>query len=105
MIKAVIFDLDGTLVRTEDLKALSFARGAVALRPSDLDEATVIEAYKEVVGLSRQEVSERLTQEFHLEDAARERMHQHNVDAPWKAFAQERLIIYEQMLETPELVE
>jgi beta-phosphoglucomutase-like phosphatase (HAD superfamily) len=32
MILAVIFDLDGTLVETEELKALSYARAAVELR-------------------------------------------------------------------------
>jgi phosphoglycolate phosphatase-like HAD superfamily hydrolase len=29
MIRAMIFDLDGTLVKTEQLKALSYARAAV----------------------------------------------------------------------------
>jgi beta-phosphoglucomutase-like phosphatase (HAD superfamily) len=35
MIKAMIFDLDGTLVQTEKLKALSYAKAAVALCPYD----------------------------------------------------------------------
>ncbi|CAN5890218.1 hypothetical protein BH18ACT11_BH18ACT11_22750 [soil metagenome] len=34
MILAVIFDLDGTLVETEELKALSYARAARELRPT-----------------------------------------------------------------------
>ncbi|HYU71292.1 MAG TPA: HAD hydrolase-like protein [Ktedonobacteraceae bacterium] len=33
MILAVIFDLDGTLVETEELKARSYARAAIELRP------------------------------------------------------------------------
>ena len=32
MIRAFVFDLDGTLVETEKLKALSYARAATALR-------------------------------------------------------------------------
>ena len=40
MIRAVIFDLDGTLVQTERLKALSYARAAVELCPDELSEAT-----------------------------------------------------------------
>jgi beta-phosphoglucomutase-like phosphatase (HAD superfamily) len=36
MMLAVIFDLDGSLVETEELKALSCARAAVELRPEDL---------------------------------------------------------------------
>ena len=45
MILAVIFDLDGTLVETEELKARSYARAAIELRP-ELDEAEVIEAFR-----------------------------------------------------------
>ena len=33
MIRAFVFDLDGTLVETEELKALSYARAATELRP------------------------------------------------------------------------
>lgn len=46
MILAVIFDLDGTLVETEELKALSYARAAVELRPEDLSVAEVITRLK-----------------------------------------------------------
>ena len=38
MILAIIFDLDGTLAETEELKALSYARAAVELRPEELKE-------------------------------------------------------------------
>ena len=44
MILAVIFDLDGTLVETEELKALSYARSALALRPEEFRVADVIDA-------------------------------------------------------------
>jgi beta-phosphoglucomutase-like phosphatase (HAD superfamily) len=40
MIRAFVFDLDGTLVETEELKALSYARAAAELCP-DLNEAEV----------------------------------------------------------------
>ena len=43
MIRAVVFDLDGTLVRTEELKALSYARAAAGLK-RDLPEEPVINA-------------------------------------------------------------
>ena len=51
MIEAMIFDLDGTLVQTEKLKALSYARAALLLKP-ELKEADVINAFKDVVGLA-----------------------------------------------------
>ena len=56
MIRAFVFDLDGTLVETEELKALSYARAATALRP-DLNEGEVIAAFGDLVGLSRREVA------------------------------------------------
>ena len=43
MIKAIIFDLDGTLVQTETLKAESYAKAAVFLCPNSAEEREVIE--------------------------------------------------------------
>ena len=82
MIQAMIFDLDGTLVQTERLKAISYAQAAVELCPDALTEAQVIEAFKEVVGLSRQEVAATLMERFGLEDAARARMAEFGVNTP-----------------------
>lgn len=104
MIRAMIFDLDGTLVQTERLKSISYARAAVELRPTDLTEAKVIEAFKEVVGLSRREVALGLIERFGLEEAARARMAEFGVRTPWQAFVQIRLAIYEEMLADPEVI-
>src|ERR687890_2196152 len=104
MIRAFVFDLDGTLVETEELKALSYARAAAVLRP-DLKEGEVIEAFKDLVGLSRQEVAVGLMRRFGLEDAARARMAEFGVGAPWQAYVQIRLGIYEKMLGDPNLIQ
>lgn len=101
MIQTVIFDLDGTLVQTEKLKALSYARAAVELCPHTLDEAEVIEAFQEVVGRSRREVATALVERFDLEGPARARMAAFGVRAPWQAFVQVRLQIYRAMLADP----
>ena len=74
MIKAMIFDLDGTLVQTERLKAISYARAAVELCPDDLSENDVVEAFKDVVGLSCREVATALVERFGLASKAKERM-------------------------------
>lgn len=103
MILAVIFDLDGTLVETEELKALSYARATVELRP-ELREAEVVEAFKEVVGLSRQEVAKGLLQRFGLEAAARARMAEFGVSSPWQAYVQVRQRLYEAMLADPAML-
>lgn len=103
MILAVIFDLDGTLVETEELKAHSYAKAAVELRP-ELSEAEVVEAFKDVVGLSRNEVAVKLLQRFGLEEAARARMAEFGVNTPWEAYVKVRQRIYESMLKDPALI-
>lgn len=97
MIKAFVFDLDGTLVQTEILKAISYAKAAVILNPS-LTEKQVINGFKEVVGLSRKEVAEKLLKRFELEDAARSKIREFNVHKPWQAYVQVRMNIYYSMI-------
>ena len=104
MIRAMIFDLDGTLVQTERLKAMSYARAAAQLSGGRLTEEKVIEAFKDVVGLSRQEVAMALIERFGLEEAVRGRMAGFGVATPWQAFVQMRLPIYEAMLADPEVI-
>jgi len=96
--KAVIFDLDGTLVQTEILKAKSYARAAASLCPGFLEEREVVEAFKEVVGLSRHEVAKALLLRFDLEEAAKGKMAEYGVSTPWQAFVQVRMDIYESMI-------
>jgi beta-phosphoglucomutase len=104
MIRAMIFDLDGTLVQTEKLKAASYARAAVELRPDTLLEEQVVEAFKGVVGLPRREVAQRLVEMFNLEEAAQARNEEFGVSAPWQTFVQIRLKHYEGMLADPEVI-
>jgi HAD superfamily hydrolase (TIGR01509 family) len=104
MVTAWIFDLDGTLVQTERLKAISYARAVMDLCPDELKESMVIEAFKKVVGRSRKEVARALMEEFDLEKAARKRMTEFGVSSPWQSFVQIRLNHYEKMLEDPSII-
>jgi beta-phosphoglucomutase len=56
MIRAMIFDLDGTLVRTEWLKALSYARAVIELCAYTVSEEEVTEAF---TALARRVMEER----------------------------------------------
>ncbi|UII80298.1 HAD family phosphatase [Flagellimonas sp. CMM7] len=64
MIKAVIFDLDGTLVQTEVLKARSYAEAINILTNDAVAVQTVLDSFSKYVGLSRTEVVNGLTKEF-----------------------------------------
>ena len=103
MIRAFVFDLDGTLVETEELKAFSYARAATELRP-ELNEGEVKEAFKDLVGLSRQEVAVGLMRRFGLEAAARAHMTEFGVNTPWQANLKIRLRISETLVADPDLI-
>ncbi len=104
MIEAVIFDLDGTLVQTEILKAKSYAEAAMHLSESKLNESEIIAEFKNVVGLSRKEVALHLMNKFNLKSAAEKRMEEFGVKTAWQAFVQVRLKIYQTFLNDTKLM-
>jgi len=97
VITAVIFDLDGTLVQTESLKAQSYARAAIELRP-DVATDDVVRAYDRCIGRSRDEVAQMLLDKFGLADAAAARAPSLGVATPRAAFLAIRMHDYELML-------
>lgn len=103
-IRAMIFDLDGTLVQTEKLKAISYARAVLDLCPTEILESDVIAAFKDVVGLPRKDVAESLVRQFGLEDVARKHMAEFGVNTPWQVFIQLRIRHYEGMLADHNLI-
>ncbi len=103
MYRAIVFDLDGTLVQTELLKASSYAQAAHELRP-EIDPVDVEDAFKDVVGKSRYEVATALLSRFGLEDAASRRMAEFGVQTPWQAYVQIRLAIYDKLISDPKTV-
>ena len=84
-VRALLFDLDGTLVQTEKLKALSYAKAVIELCPQEIQEAQVVEAFKDVVGLSRKEVAEPLIERFGLEDSLQVQMKKLGLGNPRQA--------------------
>jgi beta-phosphoglucomutase len=101
---AAIFDLDGTLVQTEALKAQSYARAAVELSPESVRAEEVAAAYDEMVGHSREEVAAALLVRFDLEAHARARMAELGASSPLDAYMTLRLRIYEAMIEDEQLI-
>lgn len=100
-VNAIIFDLDGTLLQTEKLKARSYAKAAVELCPYSITEEEAIEAFKEFVGLSRQEVAQGLIDRFDLTEKALARKEEFAVSTAWQAYVQVRLKYYQDMIADP----
>ena len=107
MISAVIFDLDGTLVETEEIKGISHARSVTELNP-EVPEEEVISAYSDLVGHSRREVAEEMISRFGLEDAARGRAEPTGEtgeeEEPWQALVRIRRRFYEELLKDSDLL-
>ncbi|HEY2896574.1 MAG TPA: HAD-IA family hydrolase [Gemmatimonadaceae bacterium] len=101
---ATIFDLDGTLVQTEALKAQSYARAAVELRPGAIAAQDIIVAYNDLVGRSREEVAAALLARFGLEPYAERRMRELGAPTPLDAYMELRLRDYEAMIANGQLI-
>lgn len=103
MIRAFIFDLDGTLAETERLKALSYAAAARELRPQLTDEQ-VVNAFREFVGQTRDDMARNLTARLGLDRATRARMAEFDVSQPWQVLSAMRVRRYQAILAEPEIL-
>jgi len=104
MIRALLFDLDGTLVDTEPLRARSHAQALAALDSGAIDEAQVIEVCKRFVGVSHEAVLNGILRSFGVEDAARRRMTEFGVSEPWQVLLALDLRYYVAMLRDPAIM-
>jgi HAD superfamily hydrolase (TIGR01509 family) len=104
MVRAVIFDLDGTLVQTEKLKALSYAIAAQKLLSLDEPDSRAIEAYRRIVGSSREAASRFVMEQLDLDTKLAPLMTQYGVSEPWEALAAMRVAIYNQMVADPHVI-
>lgn len=101
MIKAIIFDLDGTLVQTEIVKAYSYAKAINQLSNNAVSEEDVIESFKSNVGLARQEVASNLVKEYRSKLDPDAKSDNESLE---DLVLETRLDIYNNMLEDPEIL-
>ena len=104
MISAILFDLDGTLVQSEKLKALSYAIAAQRLLGLAEPDPRAIEAYREIVGASRDVASRHIMETVGLESAVRPLMAQYGADEPWQVLTAMRKEIYDDMVAEPQVI-
>ncbi len=93
MIKAMLFDMDGTLVQNEKLKALSVAMAVQQLRGLPEPDPRGIEAYRDMVGGSREVVSRHIVDQLGLEADLRPLMAEYGVTETWEVLGTMRRAI------------
>ncbi len=67
MIRAIMFDLDGVVVQSEKLKAQAYAMAVQRLRGLPQPDPRAIEAYRTVVGASREVAAQFVIDQLDLE--------------------------------------
>ncbi len=104
MIRAVVFDVDGTLVQTERLKAQSYAIAVQRLLGQARPDRRVVEAYGDIVGAARNVASRYVMERLGLQSRLRPLMAQYNVSTPEEVLTAMRLEIYLDMVAKPEVL-
>ncbi len=104
MISAIMFDLDGTLVQTEKLKAFSYAVAAQRLRQLAEPDPRAIEAYREIVGAARDVASRHILDSLGLEAETRPLMAEYGVAEPWQVLTAMRTRTYNEIVADPQVL-
>ncbi len=104
MIKAMLFDMDGVLVQNEKLKALSVAMAIQRLRALPEPDPEGIEAYRDMVGSSREVVSRHIVDKLGLEPDLRPLLAEYGASETWEVLGSMRRAIYDEMVADPQLV-
>ncbi len=84
MIRAIMFDLDGTLVQSEKLKAQSYAIAAQRILGLSEPDTRAIEAYREIVGSARDVAARHIMDRLGLEADLRSLMTEYGASEPWE---------------------
>ncbi len=104
VISAIMFDLDGTLIQSEKLKALSYAIAVQRLKGLAQPDDRAIEAYREIVGAARDAASRHIMDSLGLDSDLRPLMAQHGASEPWEVLTAIRTEIYDDMVADPQVI-
>ena len=104
MIRAMMFDLDGVVVQSEKLKAQAYAMTVQRLRGLSEPDPRAIEAYRTIVGASREVAAQFVIDELGLEPDLRPLMEKYGVSEPWQALTEIRTAIYNEIVADPQVL-
>lgn len=101
MIQAILFDLDGTLVQSEKLKAESYAIAAQRLQGLAHPDERAVEAYREIVGATREAASLHVMNRLVLKPLLKPLMEEYSAPTPEAVLAAMRGAIYLEVVADP----
>ena len=104
MIQAIVFDLDGTLVQSERLKAQAYAVAVQRLRGLSEPDPQAIEAYRTIVGASREVATRFVIDQLDLEPDLRPLMAEYGVSEPHEVLTEIRTAIYNDVVADPQVL-
>ncbi len=104
MIRAIIFDLDGVLVQSENLKALSYAKVVQELLHLPEPDSRAIEAYREIVGAPRDVAAKYVVDKLELEKVLAPHMSKEGVSHPFEVLTKMRLRVFSKMFFDPKAI-
>lgn len=104
MIKAFLFDLDGTLVQTEKLKSLSYATAVQRLRGLSEPDQRAIKAYQEIIRATQDLTSQHVMEKLSLEEDLRPLMKEYGVTTPEQVLKRMWTEIYPNMVADPSVL-
>ena len=103
-IRSIVFDLDGTLIQSERLKAHSYAVAVQRLLGLAEPDPRAVDAYRDIVGAARDAASKHIVDELGLADDLRPEMERLGVDTPEQALSRLRVTIYNAIVEDPQVI-
>ena len=104
MIRAIVFDLDGVMVQSEKLKAQAYALAVQQLRGLSEPDPRAVEAYRTIVGASREVAAQFVTDQLGLEPDLKPLMDKYGVSEPWQVLTEMRTAIYNEMVADPQVL-
>ena len=104
MIGAIMFDLDGTLVQSEKLKAQSYAIAAQRILGLPEPDHRAIEAYREIVRSARDVASRHVMERLDLEPVLLHLIAEYGGSEPWEVLTAMRQEIYDDIVADPRVI-
>ena len=104
MIRALIFDLDGTLIDSEPLKAQAYVTAVQRIGSEEHPKQAVLDASRAVVGADAEEAARVMIRRLKLDMDLVPLVRRYGVAEPWEAFHLVWQEVYREMVADPQVL-